>query len=178
MASTGEVACLGENLYEAYLRAWLSTEQVLPKKTILLSIAEAQKSKFLPQIKLLDELGYEFYATSGTHDFLSKNGIGSYFVHKVSERKTSNMQTLISQRKVDLIINIPTTHGINHQSDGFMIRRTAVDHHIPLITNLQIAQIILQCLIDFKGKPPEYVLSWQQYIQRHVHHQPQMRAIA
>jgi len=178
MASTGEVACLGENLYEAYLRAWLSTEQTLPKKTILLSIADAHKARFLPYIKQLDELGYEFYATSGTHDFLSRNGIGSYFVHKVSESKTSNMQTLIAQHKVELIINTPTANGINTETDGFMIRRTAVDHHVPLITNVQIAHIILQCLIDFKGKLPESTLSWQQYIERHTHQQLHLRAIA
>ena len=178
MASTGEVACLGENLYEAYLRAWLATEQTLPKKSILVSIANAHKQKLLPYLKQLDEMGYEFYATCGTHAFLSMNGIGSFFVNKVSECKTANIETLIAQRQVELIINIPTENGINMQSDGYMIRRTAVDHHIPLITNLQIAQIILQCLIDFKGKPPETTLSWQHYIQRHTHQSQHLRAIA
>ncbi len=168
MASTGEVACLGENLYDAYLRAWLATEQTLPQKGILVSIADEHKAKLLPYLKQLDEQGWEFYSTSGTHSFLSKNGVGSYFVHKSSERSEPNIQTAISQRKVDLIINIPTATGLNTNTDGFAIRRMAVDHHIPLITNLQITQIMLQCLIDFKGKPPESVLSWQEYIQRHV----------
>ena len=178
MASTGEVACLGENLYEAYLRAWMSTEQMLPKKSILVSIADTHKSKLLPYLKQLDEKGWEFYSTGGTHAFLSKNGVGSYFVCKASERSEPNIQTLIAQRKVDLIINLPTANGINTLTDGYTIRRMAVDHHIPLITNLQIAQIMLQCLIDFKGQTPEGVISWQEYIERHVPYQQHMKAIA
>lgn len=178
MASTGEVACLGENLSEAYLRAWLSTEQTLPEKNILISIANAHKPKLLPYLKQLDEQGWEFYTTSGTHAFLSKNGVGSYFVHKTSEKSEPNIQTLIAQRKVELIINLPTSSAIDISSDGFAIRRMAVDHHIPLITNLQIAQIMLQCLIDFKGKPPESILSWQEYIQRHASFRPALKETA
>lgn len=178
MASTGEVACLGENLSEAYLRAWLSTEQSLPEKRILVSIADAHKAKLLPYLKLLDDRGYEFYSTSGTHAFLTKNGVGSYFVHKSSERNEPNILSLITQRKIDFIINLPTASAIDTNSDGFAIRRMAVDHHIPLITNLQIAQIMLQCLIDFKGKPPESVLSWQEYMQRHTPHQQSLKEIA
>lgn len=170
MASTGEVACLGENLYEAYLRAWLATEQTLPEKRILVSLADAHKAKLLPYLKQLDEQGWELYSTSGTHAYLSKNGVGSYFVYKSSEGNEPNIQTLIAQRKIELIINLPTSSALDTSSDGFVIRRMAVDHHIPLITNMQIAQIMLQCLIDFRGKPPESVLSWQEYIQRHVPH--------
>jgi carbamoyl-phosphate synthase large subunit len=99
-------------------------------------------------------------------------------VHKSSERNEPNIQTLINQRKVDLIINLPTASAMDTSTDGFVIRRMAVDHHIPLITNLQSALIMLQCLIDFKGKPPESVLSWQEYMQRHVPHQQQMKATA
>lgn len=166
MASTGEVAALGENLHEAYLRAWLATENKLPQKRILVSIADGQKIKLLPYLQQLDELGYEFYSTCGTHEFLSKNGVGSYFIFKASERNEPNIQTLIAERKVELIINIPTGFVGTKHSDGFVIRRAAVDHHIPLITNSQIAQIMLQCLINFKGKYPETHLAWQEYINR------------
>ncbi len=96
-------------------------------------------------------------------------------MYKSSDRREPNIQTLIAQRKVELIINLPTTGSINTQTDGFLIRRMAVDHHIPLITNLQIAQIILQCLIDFKGKPPETILSWQEYIKRNIPHQQSIK---
>lgn len=174
MASTGEVACLGENLYEAYLRAFLSTEQKLPEKRILVSLADHHKAKLLPLLKQLDDQGWEFYSTSGTHDFLTRNGVGSYFVYKASEKAEPNIQTIVAQQKIDFIINLPTATSMDTSSDGFAIRRTAVDHHIPLITNLQIAQIMLQCLIDFKGKTPENLLSWQEYMQRHT---PQPRRI-
>jgi carbamoyl-phosphate synthase large subunit len=178
MASTGEVACLGENLHEAYLRAWLATEQQLPQKNILVSIADVHKVKLLPYLQELDEQDWTFYSTSGTHAFLSKNGIGSYFAHKATEKSQPNIQQLITERKVELIINIPTTTGMKNDTDGYIIRRMAVDHHIPLITNLQIAQIMLQCLINLKGKSPELMLSWQQYIQRGTPYQTQDREIA
>lgn len=179
MASTGEVACIGEDLYDAYLRAWLSAEQSLPeKKRILVSIADNHKAKLLPLLRELDEQGWAIYSTAGTHRFLSKNGIGSYYVCKASEKVEPNVQTLIAHRKLDLIVNIPTTNTINTETDGFVIRRMAVDHHLPLITNVQIAQIMLQCLIDFNGQQPETVVSWQEYIQRHMRQPSVIRAIA
>lgn len=174
MASTGEVACLGENLYEAYLRSWLATEQKLPEKRLFISVSDEHKSRLLPYLMQLEEQGWELYSTSGTHAYLSKNGIASYFVHKTSEHHEPNVQTLIAQRKIEMIINIPTTNSLLKQTDGYLIRRMAVDHHIPLITNLQIAQIMLQCLIDFKGKLPESILSWQDYIKRNPHHQSEI----
>jgi predicted RNA binding protein YcfA (HicA-like mRNA interferase family) len=137
----------------------------------LISISDSHKAKLLPLIKQLDEAGWEIYSTSGTHAFLSKNGVGSYFVYKMSEKSEPNIQTLISQRKVDLIINLPTDERMGTQTDGYYIRRMAVDHHLPLITNLQIAHVMLQCLIQFKGKSPESLTSWQQFMQRNLSHQ-------
>lgn len=164
MASTGEVACLGENLYDAYWRAWMSTEQHVNGKRILVSIDDAHKLKFLPYLKQLDELGWEIYTTSGTHSFLSKLGVASYFVYKASEKGEPNIRTLIANRKVDIVINIPSNIAVNTQSDGYTIRRMAIDHHLPLITNVQIAQIILQCLIDYKDKTLP-VRSWREIVE-------------
>lgn len=167
MSSTGEVACLGDNLYEAYIKAWLAAEQSLPRKRVLISIADHHKPKLLSYIKQLDEMGWEFYSTSGTHEYLSKNGIGSYFVSKASEKSEPNIQTIIGDNLTDLIINIPTSDTANKiDSDGFIIRRMAVDHHIPLITNAQIAMIMLQCLINYKGRQPNSILPWQDYLAR------------
>lgn len=163
MASTGEVACLGDNLYEAYWRAWLSTEQHIDGKRILVSIDDQHKQKFLPYLRQLDDLGWEIYTTSGTHAFLSKQGVASYFVHKASEKAEPNIRHLLSNRKVDIVINIPSSAVANLQTDGFMIRRMAIDHHIPLITNAQIAQIIMKCLIDFNGENLP-VKSWREMI--------------
>ncbi len=163
MASTGEVACLGENLHDAYWRAWQATEQTIPGKRILVSIAEVHKQKFLEYFKQLEERGWEIYSTGGTHSFLSKNGVGSYFVYKASEKVDPNITDLISQRKIDVIINIPSRQSSQAQTDGFVIRRMAIDHHIPLITNVQIAQIILQCLIDLKDAVLP-VHSWREIV--------------
>lgn len=161
MASTGEVACLGENLYEAYWRAWQSTEQHVSGKRILVSIDDAHKLKFLSYLQQLDDAGWEIYSTAGTHTFLTKHGIGSYFVYKASEKGDPNIRDFISNRKVDIVINIPSHLTLHSQTDGFTIRRMSIDHHIPLITNVQIAQIILQCLINYEGKTLP-VKSWQE----------------
>jgi len=163
MASTGEVACLGENLYDAYWRAWLSTEQQVNGKNILVSIDDAHKLKFLPYLQKLDEQGWKIYSTGGTHTFLSKHGVASYFVYKTSEKQEPNVRSLIANRKVDIVINIPSHLTIHHQTDGFLIRRMSIDHHLPLITNVQIAQIIMRCLIDYlDARLP--VRSWREIV--------------
>ncbi len=163
MASTGEVACLGEDLYDAYWRAWTSTEQHIANKRILVSISDAHKQKLLGFMKDLEEKGWEIYSTGGTHTFLSKNGVGSYFVYKASDKVEPNLKTVITNRKVDLIINIPTNQSKDSETDGFVIRRLAIDHHIPLITNIQSAQIILQCLVDQNGMTLP-VRSWREIV--------------
>ncbi len=163
MASTGEVACLGENLYDAYWRSWLATEQNIKGKRILVSIADPHKLKFIPYLRQLEERGWEIFCTSGTHSVLSKNGIGSYFVYKASEKVEPNVRNIISNRKVDLIINIPSNNISEAHTDGFTIRRMAIDHHIPLITNLQSALIILQCLIEV-SETELPVRSWQEIL--------------
>ncbi|OGT38796.1 MAG: carbamoyl phosphate synthase large subunit [Gammaproteobacteria bacterium RIFCSPHIGHO2_12_FULL_37_14] len=150
MASTGEVACLGENLHDAFWRAWLSSEQPISKKSMLVSIADPYKAKVLPWLVSLEALGWRIYSTEGTHSFLFKNGVASYYVYKLSEKGEPNVQTIISQRKVDLIINIPSNQMNNEQTNGYKIRRMAIDHHIALMTNPQKIQIMLKCLIDLK----------------------------
>ena len=150
MASTGEVACIGENLHDAYWRAWLASEQTIQNKNLLISISDIYKPKMLAALKQLDTLGWKIYSTEGTHSFLFKNGIASYFLFKASEEFEPNVKTIISQRKIDLIINIPSNRSASKQTDGFKLRRMSIDHHIPLITNPQKAQIMLQCLIDLK----------------------------
>ena len=151
MASTGEVAALGENLYDAFWRAWLASEQFISNKRLLVSIADAYKAKLLPALQQLEALGWRIYSTEGTHSFLFKNGVASYFVYKASERHEPNTQTVIAKHAVDLIINIPRNDIPHERTDGFQIRRLAIDHHIPLITNAQKAQVLLQCLIELKA---------------------------
>jgi carbamoyl-phosphate synthase large subunit len=163
MASTGEVACIADDLIEAFYKAWLATDQTITEKKILLSIADNYKLKLLPWVKQLDEQGWIIYSTAGTHQFLSQHGIASYFVNKASDLRKSNIKHLISQREVAVIINIPSSTMGLEQTDGFLIRRLAIDHHIPLVTNAQIAQIVLQGLVAFwdKDLPAE---SWQSLV--------------
>jgi carbamoyl-phosphate synthase large subunit len=165
MASTGEVACIAEDLVEAFYKAWLATDQNIGEKKLLLSIADHYKIKLLPWIKQLDEQGWLIYSTEGTHQFLSQHGVASYFVNKTSEAKKPNIKDLISQRKIAGIINIPSSSIGLQQTDGFLIRRLAIDHHIPLITNAQIALIILQCLVSLWGKELS-VESWQSLVSK------------
>lgn len=172
MASTGEVACLGENLPDAFWRAWLATEQVIHQKNLLVSLADPYKAKLLPALKKLEGLGWRIYSTEGTHSFLFKNGVATYFVYKTSEKSEPNIQTIITKRKIDLIINIPNNQISNTQTDGYKIRRLAIDHHIPLITNAQKAQIMLQCLIDLKDRVLP-VHSWNETVNPQSHqHEP------
>jgi carbamoyl-phosphate synthase large subunit len=150
MASTGEVACIGKDLLEAFFLSWLATEQTVGKKRLLVSIGGDRKIKLLEHLAALEKQGWEIFATEGTNDFLCQHGIASRCVYKASERVEPNVSTLISQRKVDLIVNIPRGRGLDHKTDGFAIRRLSIDHHIPLITNLQTAAIFLQCLAELK----------------------------
>jgi carbamoyl-phosphate synthase large subunit len=165
MASTGEVACIADNLVEAFYKAWLATDQTVTEKKILLSIADHYKAKLLEWIKQLDEQGWSIYSTAGTHQFLSQHGIATYFVNKTSEARKPNIKNLIAQRKVAIIINIPSSSTGLQKTDGFLIRRLAIDHHIPLVTNAQIAQILLQGLVTLWDKKLP-VESWQSLVQK------------
>lgn len=147
MASTGEVAYIGDTYLEAFFASWLATEQKISGKKLLISVGGDYRIKLLESLRHLETQGWDIYATEGTHDFLSKHGVGSVSVYKVGEKYEPNVSTLLSQRKVDLIINIPHA-GSAKNTAGFKIRRLAIDHHIPLITNLQLAQIFLHCLAD------------------------------
>ncbi len=149
MASTGEVAHIGENYLEALFASWASTEQSIAGRKLLISAPADYRIKLLESLLQLETQGWDFYATEGTHDFLAKHGIGSVFVYKVGEKYEPNISTLLAEQKVDLIINIPRS-GTEKNTAGYKIRRLAIDHHIPLITNLQLAQVFLHCLAVLK----------------------------
>ncbi len=162
MASTGEVVALGDDLLEAFYSSWQATEQRVRGKKLFLSITGEQKDKLLPYLKLLEDKGWEFYATEGTHDFLTQHGLASLFLHKISEKLEPNTASAITDQSIDLIINIPSKNSLGNQTDGYKIRRMAIDHNIPLITNLQIAQLFLTCLSQQK-EHVETIKSWQDF---------------
>ena len=163
MASTGEVACIGDNYLEAFFTSWLSTEQSISGKRILLSIGDEKKNKLINLIQALDEQNWEIFATEGTHKYLAEYGIASTFLHKASVDASPNITDTIENKKIDLILNIPRSNGTSNKTDGFKIRRLAIDHQIPLITNLQIAQLFLRSITELKLENVP-VKSWQEFI--------------
>ena len=164
MSSTGEVACIGHDILETFYMSWLATGQKLNGKKILLSLDDRFKDKLLPTLKKLINNGWQCVATEGTHDFLVANGIQSCCVFKVSDQIEPNIQKCISNREVDLIVNLP--RGIftsTKNSDGFAIRRLAIDYHLPLITNFQLAEMLLESLFLYHDKHIQ-LKSYKQYL--------------
>ncbi len=163
MASTGEVACLGEDIYETFLKSILSAGFVLPKKNILLSIGgEASRHRFLDAARTLSELGYEIFATEHTSEFLSSRGIDSTMLYKVHENRKPNVTDYIAGKKIDLVICIPNTDRKNGLDKEYMLRRMAVDFSIPLFTNLQISELFVQSIRNKKMSDLK-IKHWAEY---------------
>ena len=152
MASTGEVACFGENAEQALLLALLSVGFSLPQKNILVTIGRIEdKLEFLPSVHALHENGFSFFATERTHAFLTSRGIPSALLHKVSEPRSPNIREYLEGKRVDLVINIPMTATSSQElTDGYYIRRIATDHGIPLITNVQLAKRLVEAMMQEK----------------------------
>ena len=148
MASTGEVACLGHDLPEAFLKAILSAGFRLPvKKRVLLSIgSEADKVRFLPSARLLRDLGFTIYATAGTSKFLGDHGVRHTRLYKIRERRKPSLLDYITPDRLDLILNVPLGLDRAELTDGYIIRRRAIDYGVPLITNLQLAELLVKSL--------------------------------
>ncbi len=163
MASTGEVGCIGENFYDAVLKSMLSVGYNIPKKNILLSTGPMRsKVELVNSCKLLAEKGYNLFATFGTHHFLKLNGIDSTPLHWPDEDKTPNTLDYLKGGMIDLVINIPKDLSKVELSNDYMIRRSAVDFNIPLITNARLASafIIAFCKMDIAQLS---VKSWDEY---------------
>lgn len=151
MASTGEVACFGNTYSEALLKSMLASGFRLPKKNVLVSLGqEENKQKLLSSLQLLSALKFKFYATEHTADFLTLHDIPCEKVYKISSDKSPNVSELLENGTLDLIINIPTRAFVGENTDGFFIRRKAVDMNIPLITNRQLAEAFVSALAELK----------------------------
>jgi carbamoyl-phosphate synthase large subunit len=163
MASTGEVACLGEDVHEAYLKAILSTGFVLPKKNILLTIGgEESKHRFLGPAQTLAGLGYRIFATEHTSSYLKENGVPNTRLFKVHERTGPNIRDYIAGRKIDLVISVPNPGKRVEFNSAYKLRRLAVDYSIPILTNLQAADLFVQALAA--KKPADLkVKHWAEY---------------
>ena len=163
MASTGEVACLGSDLDEAFLKSLLSVGFVIPKKNILLSTGPIKnKAYLLESIKKLAEMGFSLYATGGTAKFLEQNGVKSTVLFWPLEKKEPNAITYLKERKIDLVINIPKSYEEEEITNDYLIRRKAVDFNIPLLTNAQIAKLFVDSIYNKKMEDLE-IKSWEEY---------------
>ncbi|PIQ78064.1 carbamoyl phosphate synthase large subunit [Candidatus Peregrinibacteria bacterium CG11_big_fil_rev_8_21_14_0_20_41_10] len=163
MASTGEVACFGHDVYEAFLKSLLAVGFNWPEKRILVSIGRIEdKAEFLPAAQQLAEMGYELFATEGTADFLLKNEIAVTKVYKANSNQELNILKVIGKREVDLVINIPKHYTPEEITDGYKIRRTAVDSNVSLITNIQVARLLVQAIKRYTRDDLE-ILDWDQY---------------
>ncbi|MCR5131552.1 MAG: carbamoyl-phosphate synthase (glutamine-hydrolyzing) large subunit [Prevotella sp.] len=164
MASTGEVGCIGDNTDTALLAAMLSVGHRIPKKTVLLSTGTAkQKASMLDAARQLAANGYELYATGGTSRYLAENGIPNTLVYWPSEaERQPQALTLLHEHKIDLVVNIPKELTTHELTNGYKIRRAAIDMNIPLITNSRLASAFIDA---FTTVPLEEISikSWREY---------------
>jgi len=163
MASTGEVGCLGFEMEEALLSALRSVGLRLDKKTALVSTGPPEtKAAFLPVVMKLQKMGYSFFATSGTARFLRSNGIEVETLRWPLEEAAPNCIDYIRSGKIGLVINIPKNNEEEELSNDYLIRRGAVDHEVPLLTNLRLTERLVEALevADFDNLP---ILEWSEY---------------
>ena len=163
MSSTGEVGCLGDSMNEALVNAMIATGYRLPKHNILISSGGAKgKVDLLEPAQSLIKNGYKIYGTAGTAKFLNDNGIEATAVAWPDEEGTNNVLDMIGEHCFDLIINVPKNHTKRELTNGYKIRRGAIDHNIPLITNVRLAKAFIEAFCELKQediKPK----SWQEY---------------
>ena len=163
MSSTGEVGCLGDDLHEAMLNALIATGYKLPKKGILISSGGAKgKVALLEPVRELAESGYEIYATAGTAKFFNDNGVSVQTVSWPDEDNENNVMDMIANHRFDLIINVPKNRTKRELTNGYRIRRGAIDHNIPLMTNVRLAKAFIEAFCAYKDKKMK-VKSWQEY---------------
>ena len=164
MASTGEVGCLGDDLSEAVLTSMLSVGQRIPAKNILLSTGTPkQKVAMLDAAKMLARKGYSLFATGGTHRFLEENNIPSTLVYWPSEEgKQPQALTMLHEKKIDMVVNIPRDLSAGELDNGYKIRRAATDLNVPLITNARLASAFIEAFCTLYIDDIE-IKSWQEY---------------
>ena len=164
MASTGEVGCIGDNTDTALLKSMLSVGHRIPRKSVLLSTGSAkEKAAMLDAARMLVAHGYELYATGGTSKYLTDNGIVNTLVHWPSEPdQQPQALTLLHEHKIDMVVNIPKDLTSHELTNGYKIRRAAIDLNVPLITNSRLASAFIRafCTVGIEGIG---IKSWSEY---------------
>ena len=163
MSSTGEVGCLGDDFNEALINALIATGYTLPKKSILISSGGVKgKVDMLEPCRMLQDKGYEIYATEGTAKFLNDNGVKATAVAWPDEEGENNVMNMIAEHKFDLIVNVPKNHTKRELTNGYRIRRGATDHNIPLMTNVRLAKAFIEAFCTLSLEDIK-IKSWQEY---------------
>ena len=164
MSSTGEVGCLGDDTNQALLKSMLSVGHRIPKHTVLLSTGGAkQKADMLGAARMLADNGYEIYATGGTHRYLQENGIDNTLVYWPSEEcMQPQALDMLHEHKIDMVVNIPKNLTASELTNGYKIRRAAIDLNVPLITNSRLASAFINafCTIDIDDID---IKAWSEY---------------
>ena len=163
MSSTGEVGCIGEDFDEALLSSMIAVSNTIPQKNIMVSSGGVKsKVDLLEPCKLLDKNGYNLYATAGTASFLRDNGVNVTTVSWPDEEGENNVMEMFSQHAFDLVVNIPKDHSRRELTNGYKIRRAAIDHNIPLLTNARLAGAFIKAFTSMKMEDIK-IKSWQEY---------------
>ena len=164
MSSTGEVGCLGDDTSTALMKSMLSVGLRIPKKTILLSTGGAkQKAEMLDAAKMLKQHGYELYATVGTSKYLAENGIENTCVYMPSdEGQHPQALDLLHEKKIDMVVNMPKDLTPRELTNGYKIRRAAIDLNVPLITNSRLASAFISAFCNV-GMDDIDIKAWGEY---------------
>lgn len=164
MASTGEVGCLGEDSRSALLKAMLSVGQRIPAKNILLSTGDGkQKAEMLAASAMLRDHGYKLFATPGTSRYLTENGVENTLVHWPSEEgQQPQALDMLHNKEIDMVVNVPKNLSTGELSNGYKIRRAAIDLNVPLITNARLASAFIYAFCTQKLDDLE-IKCWQEY---------------
>lgn len=164
MASTGEVGCLGEDSRSALLKAMLSVGQRIPAKNILLSTGDGkQKAEMLAASAMLRDHGYKLFATPGTSRYLTENGVENTLVHWPSEEgQQPQALDMLHNKEIDMVVNVPKNLSTGELSNGYKIRRAAIDLNVPLITNARLASAFIYSFCTQKLDDLE-IKCWQEY---------------
>ena len=164
MMSTGEVGCLGDDTNEAVLKSMLSVGYRIPERSVLLSTGGyKQKVDMLDAAQLLHNKGYTLYATQGTHDMLAENGIPSTLVFwPTDEGKQPQALDLLHERKIDMVVNINKNLTAGELTNGYRLRRAAIDLNIPLLTNARLASAFITAFCTLPIEDLQ-IKSWAEY---------------
>lgn len=149
MASTGEVACFGVDVHEAFLKAMLSTGFKIPKARIAITVQKDLLEEVVHHVWLLHKIGYEIIATAETFPFLSEKGIPVTLAHYADSTQSPNIKEMISNKQIDLVVNLPTPNSTELRNN-FVTRRTAVDFGVPLLTNAQLFTMFVEALVKHR----------------------------